>query len=294
MGARRRVAPLALILALVAVCLALVKEPFSESDGSTAARAFVESDARKNVVVWAVGDGPDGGPSAKAVGRLITRSKPDRVIYLGDVYERGTASEFAQNFDPVYGSIASRIAPTPGNHDWPAHADGYDPYWQDKHGQAAPTYYSFRSGGWQIISLNSEIDHFPGSPQVAWLRSKATAQGDCRIAFWHRPRYSAGTHHGDDPGMQPFWDALVGHARIVLNGHEHNLQRMKPRHGITEFVSGGGGHQRYGLYKRRDLAFGSTRFGALRLQLAPGIARYRFVSARGGTLDSGKVRCKAR
>jgi hypothetical protein len=144
-----------------------------------------------------------------------------------------------------------------------------------------------------VISLNSEIDHDPDSAQVAWLRSKATAKGNCRIAFWHRPRYSAGTHHGDDPGMQPFWDALVGHATIVLNGHEHNMQRFKPRHGITEFVSGAGGHQPYGLYKRRDIAFSdSKRFGALRLQLARGVARYRFVSTNGTTLDSGKVGCK--
>jgi hypothetical protein len=293
MGARRRVAPLVLILALVALCLALVKGPFTESDGSTAGRAFVESDARTSVVVWAVGDGPDGGPGAAAVARLITKSKPDRVLYLGDVYERGTAREFAQNFDPAYGAIAGRIAPTPGNHDWPQHADGYDPYWQRTHGKAVPEYYSFRSGGWQLISLNSEIDHDPGSAQLAWLRSKATAKGNCRLAFWHRPRYSAGDRHGDDPGVQPFWDALVGHARIVVNGHEHDMQRFVPRHGITEFVSGAGGHGRYGLHKRRDLAFGSTRFGALRLALARGIARYRFVSVQGRTLDSGKVRCKA-
>ncbi len=294
MGGRPRLfVPLALTLAAIALCLALVKSPFSESDGSTAGKAFVGSDSRKSVVVWAVGDGPDGGPNARTVARLIARSQPDRVLYLGDVYERGTMNDFERNFEPIYGKIASRIAPTPGNHDWPLHSGGYDPYWQKQRGAPVAYYYSFRSGGWQLISLNSEIDHDSGSAQVAWLRSKATAKGNCGIAFWHRPRYSAGDHHGDDPSMQPFWDALVGHATIVLNGHEHDMQRFKPRHGITEFVSGAGGHVRYGVYRRRDLAFAdSARFGALRLQLTPGAAWYRFVSTSGKTLDSGTVRCR--
>src|SRR5262245_20981506 len=118
MGASsRRVAPLAAILAVLALTLALAQGWFSSSDGSTAITPFAWSDARKQVVVWAVGDGPDGRPAAAAVARLITRSKPDRVLYLGDVYEHGTRSEFEQNFDPIYGSIAARIAPTPGNHD---------------------------------------------------------------------------------------------------------------------------------------------------------------------------------
>jgi Calcineurin-like phosphoesterase len=294
MGASsRRVAPLAAILAVLALALALAQGWFTSSDGS-ASGAFVGSDARKHVVAWAVGDGPDGGRDAIAVARLITRANPDRVLYLGDVYEHGTMTEFLHNFDPAYGSIAARTAPTPGNHDWPFHLIGYDPYWQKKHGEKVLSYYSFRTGGWQVVSLNSEIDHKAGSAQLTWLRSKVSGKGTCRIAFWHRPRYSAGTVHGDQRDVQPFWDALAGHATIVLTGHEHDMQRFKPRQGITELVSGAGGHRLYPLTRgRRDLAFGNARtFGALRLELTPGVARYRFVTAAGVTLDSGKVLCK--
>jgi hypothetical protein len=294
MGAStRRVAPLAVILAVMALALALVQGWFSSSDGSTsAAKPFVASDARAKVLVWAVGDGPDGGAKAPGVARLIRNSSPDRVLYLGDVYEHGTMGEFTANFDPLYGQIAGRIAPTPGNHDWPLHLSGYDRYWKKTHNAKVPYYYSFKSGGWQIVSLNSEMDHNAGSPQVAWLRSKVGGKGTCRIAFWHRPRYSAGVVHGDQPDVQPFWDALAGHDAIVLTGHEHDMQRFKPRRGITEFVSGAGGHLLYGVRKRPDLAFANAgTFGALRLELRPGVAAYRFVSTQGKTLDSGKVRC---
>jgi 3',5'-cyclic AMP phosphodiesterase CpdA len=287
-----RIAPFAVVLAIVAVTLALGQGWFSGSDATSESVEPAESGGGRSAVVWAVGDGPDGGPSARRVARLITRSKPDRVLYLGDVYNEGTRAEFAANFDPLYGKIAKRVAPTPGNHDWPLHSEGYDVYWREKLGREVSHYYAFKSGGWQILSLNSEMDHDAGSPQVEWLRSQLKG-GTCRIAFWHRPRWSAGTHHGDQPDVAPLWDALEGHAAIALAGHEHDLQRFKPRDGITEFVSGAGGRERYPVAPRDDLAFSTDDdFGALRLALSPGLARYRFVSARGRTLDSGKVRCR--
>jgi predicted phosphodiesterase len=281
------------VLIVVAVALALVDGWFSSAGGTSGGRSFVPSDSRGAAVVWAVGDGADGGGRAARVARLIKRAGPDRVLYLGDVYESGTAGEFARNFDSIYSSVAKRIAPTPGNHDWPRHATGYDPYWERKQGRAIPGYYSFQTAGWEILSLNSEIDHDAGSTQVAWLRSNARGRGTCRLAFWHRPRYSAGRVHGDAADLQPFWDVLEGHAAIVLAGHEHDMQRFEPRHGITELVSGAGGHSLYPVHRRRDLAFANdSAFGALRLRLSPGLARFRFVSVAGRTLDSGKVRCR--
>jgi acid phosphatase type 7 len=295
-----RVAPLAAVLAVVALLLVLTDGCGSESDEQPSTSttpgtpgALVDSDAREHAVVWAVGDGPDGGADARDVARLIRRARPDRLLYLGDVYENGTAQEFARNYDRIYGRLARRTAPTPGNHDWFNHAEGYDVYWRRAHGKAVPAYYSFRTGGWEVISLNSETEHGDNSPQVRWLRSQVKRAGTCRLAFWHRPRYSAGDHHGDQPDVQQFWDALKGHAAVVVNGHEHDMQRFKRRDGITQFVSGAGGHDLYEVDEDRpDLAFGNNnKFGALRLELTRGRAAYRFVSVQGRTLDSGKVAC---
>src|SRR6478672_2894904 len=111
-----RIAPLAVVLALVALVLA-VSGGWLTGSGNTATggKAFVPSGARRGTTVWAVGDGPDGGADAARVARLITRANPDRLLYLGDVYEDGTAGEFARNYDPLYGGLATRTAPTPGN-----------------------------------------------------------------------------------------------------------------------------------------------------------------------------------
>lgn len=245
-------------------------------------------------VVWAVGDGADGSDAARAVARRIAADRPDRLLYLGDVYERGSASDFRDGYAGVYGWLTDVTAPTPGNHDWPAHPAGYDPYWRAATGAATPPWYSFRAGGWQVISLNSEAPHGRGSAQVRWLDTELRrSAGTCVLAFWHRPLQSAG-RHGDQPDVAPLWNALRGRATLVLNGHDHDLQRFRPRDGITQYVAAAGGKSRYALGRDPRLRFGDDDHdGALRLRLRPGAAALAFVSAQGVTLDESRVDCRS-
>lgn len=260
----------------------------------------------EEALVWAVGDGADGGPAARDVARRVSAGPVDRFLYLGDVYGRGTAEEFARHYAPTYGRLAEITAPTPGNHEWPNRAQGYDPYWAAVRGQPPPPYYAFELAGWQILSLNSEEPCGRGSPQHRWLLSQVRENGTARLAFWHRARFSAG-NHGDQTDVAPLWEALRGRATIVVCGHDHNLQRLKPIDGITQFVSGAGGRGHYPLARswrrllprrlgRRHsdprLAFGDDlEFGALRLELSPGIAHFAFVAIDGRVLDAGSLTC---
>jgi hypothetical protein len=194
----------------------------------------------------------------------------------------------------VYGRLATRTAPTPGNHEWPNHLQGYDRYWRTVTDQLTPPWYAFRLGDWQLISLNSEAPHGASSAQLRWLRRRLRTPGSCRLAFWHRPRYSAGSH-GDQTDTQPFWDALRGHAVVVLGGHDHDLQRMRPRNGITQLVAGAGGHSHYDV-DRTDprLSFADdTHDGAVRLRLRARRADIAFLDAAGRTLDRSSVPCRA-
>jgi Calcineurin-like phosphoesterase len=248
----------------------------------------------RQATVWAVGDGADGTGTASALARRMASGRIDRFLYLGDVYPNGTADDFAQHYTPVYGFLAKKTSPTPGNHEWPTRASGYEPYWRAARRTAIPDYYAFSIAGWQIISLNSEAAHDAASPQLRWLRARLRSRGTCRLAFWHRPRYSAGSVHGDQPDVQPFWDALAGHAAIVVNGHEHDMQQLKPVRGITELVSGAGGSRLYSVnLADRRLAFANgTQNGALRLVLTRGLARFAFVLTDGTTVDSGRIHCR--
>jgi hypothetical protein len=145
----------------------------------------------------------DGGAVAKRLARRMARDRPDRFLYLGAVYDAGSSAEFRDHYDTVYGQLARATAPTPGNHDWPAHRNGYDPYWRARlHHRIAP-WYAFRIAGWRVLSLNSEALHDRASAQLRWLlRTLTRSSGNCAIAFWHRPLQSAGLH-GDQTDVAP-------------------------------------------------------------------------------------------
>jgi 3',5'-cyclic AMP phosphodiesterase CpdA len=265
----------------------------SRTAAETPAASRVASSATR-AVVWAVGDGADGSASARQLARRMAAHPLDRLLYLGDVYERGTPAEFRRDYASVYGRLARETAPTPGNHDWPLHSRGYDRYWGRVLGRRLGAYYSFRLAGWQVLSLNSEAPHGRRSAQLRWLRRELRGPGSCRLAFWHRPRYSAGLVHGDQPDVAPLWNALRGRARLVLSGHEHDMQRLRRRDGLTELVSGAGGHGHYPIDRGyRGLAFANDAdYGALRLVLRPGRASFAFLAADGRTLDSGRASCR--
>src|SRR5881398_1209004 len=77
---------------------------------------FVQSATTRRVVVWAVGDGANGSAPAKALAARMAADRAARLLYLGDVYEDGSAGDFARNYRPIYGRLDARTAPTPGNH----------------------------------------------------------------------------------------------------------------------------------------------------------------------------------
>jgi hypothetical protein len=268
------------IVAALAVALAL------------GAGGAVPAPVQPRAVVWAVGDGADGSAPARRLARRIERDAPDAVLYLGDVYPSGTAHDYAENYDPVYGALTPITWPTAGNHDWGNRATGYLPYWR-RYGRGQP-WYRFNLGGWELVNLNSEEPHEPDTRQLRWLNRVLDEHATtCRLAFWHRPRFSAGTVHGDAPDIAPFWRALRGRARLVLNGHEHALMRYHRRAGLTEYVSGAGGDVRYALRADRRLAFGrSDRTAALRIVLSPGEARLEFRDVAGAVLDRSRATCR--
>jgi hypothetical protein len=257
--------------------------------------ALTGAQADEPAVVWAVGDGADGSRVARRLARRIERDTPDAFLYLGDVYPSGTANDFARNYDPIYGGLAEITWPTPGNHEWWARDQGYFAYWRRAHPAAARPWYRFSLGGWELVSLNSETPHGVGSRQLRWLeRVLERGDGTCRIAFWHRARFSAGTVHGDAPDVAPFWRTLRDHTRLVVNGHEHALMRYRRRAGITQYVAGAGGHIRYALRPDSRMAFGrSDRTGALRIELSPGAATLEFRTVGGELLDRSRATCRA-
>ncbi|HEX6583738.1 MAG TPA: metallophosphoesterase [Thermoleophilaceae bacterium] len=246
----------------------------------------------ERAVVWAAGDVATPGPRADRVADLVRRGRPDRFIYLGDVYETGTAEDFRRWYHPRFGRLARITDPTIGNHEWANRFQGYYRYWYGRKGRRLPPWFKTQIAGWELISLNSQAPHGPQSAQVRWLRSALQGPGDCRIAFWHRPRYSDGAY-GGAADLNPFISALSGHARVVLSGHDHNLQRHQRQRGLVQYVVGAGGRARYRLHPGAStMVWGTDRLdGALRIILRPGSAVLEFRRPNGRLLDRSHESC---
>jgi hypothetical protein len=253
------------------------------------------SDARgdtggEGVVVAAAGDIACGGCEQNGTADLLDDLLQTRglaaVLPLGDeAYKHGLLSEFESFYRPSWGrpELLAITHPIPGNHEYvDTTAAGYFDFFDGAGGTtgvAGPRgsgYYSFDIAGWHVVALNTSDDCkwvscAAGSPQHKWLVADLAAHpATCTLAFWHQPRYEAGTVAGETAAAAPLWDALYdAGADVVLNGHEHGYQQLSPLNkageidlasGIRTFVVGTGG----GDY---DTVFGGPRLGALETKI---------------------------
>jgi hypothetical protein len=237
---------------------------------------------------------------------------PGTVFILGDnVYDNGTATEFANCYGPSWGrtAIKSRTQPVAGNHEYnTAGATGYYGYFGSAAGDPAKGYYAYDQGTWRVYVLNSNcsiVSCSSGSTQEQWLRADLAANPrSCVVAMWHHPRYSSGSAHGSSTATQAFWQALYdNNAELVLTGHEHNYERFAPQtatgtldtsRGLVEFVVGTGGrsHYTFGTIRATSLVRNSDTYGVLRLALSANSYSFDFIPVAGQTFtDSGTGAC---
>jgi acid phosphatase type 7 len=126
----------------------------------------------------------------------------------------------------------------------------------------------------------------------------------CTLAYWHKPLFSSGAKHGNDPEIKPFWnDLYAAHVAVVLNGHDHDYERFAPQdpdgkadptRGIREFVVGTGGknHRPFGAALPNSETRNADAFGVLKLVLHAGGYAWQFIAEPGKTFaDSGTDQC---
>jgi hypothetical protein len=252
--------------------------------------------------LFAVGDAADGSARSAALADAILARRPDGLLYLGDVYESGTASQFGSNYEPLYGPLADRTSPVIGNHEMPNRDVGYDPYWAAERGWTArdARHRAFVTPeGWQIIAYSSEhqeADFLAGRTRERdWFAARmAEHQGTCRIVIAHKGRYTvADDSHADNPAQEPIWRLMRGRTALNIVGHNHIYGRLAPIDGVTVIVSGAGGHdmRRLGAQSHVVAAALTGVPVALRLTLRVGAADFQTIGADGAVHDAGTVTC---
>jgi hypothetical protein len=291
-----------LIVSLILV--ALILAPALPSSGRS-------SETEKEAVLIGAGDIADCSDlvGAEATAKLL-EANPGTVMALGDLaYPNGTAEDF-KCYDKTWGRMKDRTRPAVGNHEF--HSTGasyYFQYFGAAAGDAKTGYYSYELGSWHIVVLNSECAEIggcgAGSPEEKWLRADLAAHPvGCTLAYFHKPRFSSGLNHGNDPEIGAFWQALYDfNAELILNGHDHDYERFAPQNpngvadpkrGIREFVVGTGGknHREFGVHKANSEVRNNNAFGVLKLTLKATGYDWTFLPEAGKSFtDSGSGSC---
>jgi Calcineurin-like phosphoesterase len=215
--------------------------------------------------------------------------KYELVALVGDnIYGSERPQDFKKKFEDPYKPLLDagvKFYASLGNHD-AREQRFYKPFNMD-----GKLYYTFSpKPEIRFFALEST---YPVPEQIRWLEKELKASGsNWKIVFFHHPLYSSGDRHGSDLRLREVLEPLflANNISVVLTGHDHFYERVKPQNGITYFVVGSGGKLRSGNIDRStgitakgfdtDLAF-------MAAEIAGDEMYFNTVSRTGQTIDSG-------
>jgi len=218
-----------------------------------AAIAITLPNAPDSLKFAVIGDSGTGGGRQYQLGAQFVAAHKlypfSFVLMLGDnIYGRETAQDFFKKFELPYKPLHDAGVPfyaALGNHDEPTIQINYKPF-----NMNGKRYYSFRRGDVECFAIDST---YMSTEQVRWVdKALSESRAPWKIAYMHHPTYSSGKRHGSEVGLRTFIEPLFVKygVSVVLAGHEHFYERLKPQSGIAYFTSGAGGKLRSGNIRR--------------------------------------------
>jgi hypothetical protein len=269
----------------------------NNGNGSKSARAHsaikLTLPLKKDSLKFAVlGDTGTGSSKQQDVADTVVRYRAafpfEFVLLLGDnMYGGESAKDFEKKFSEPYKVLLNnqvKFYAALGNHDQALQKNYVNFNMNGKE------YYRFKKGNVAFYALNS---NYMDKKQVQWLEDElAKDTSEWKLAFMHHPPYSSGGKHGSDEQLREVIEPifLKYGVNVVLAGHEHFYERIKPQKGIYYFISGAAGKLRSGDIKDgsaltekgydRDLSF-------MLIEVDDKQMFFQSISRTGETVDSG-------
>jgi predicted phosphodiesterase len=249
---------------------------------------------KNSVRFVAIGDMGTGAAEQYAVGRQMElyrqKVKYDFVIMLGDnIYGGHGPSDFQRKFELPYKPLLDagvKFYASLGNHDDPEVEIRYKPFGMD--GQR---YYTFTRGDVEFFVLDS---NYMDPKQLDWATKQLhDSKAKWKVAYFHHPLYSDARTHGSDldlrSRLQPLFELY--HVNVVLSGHDHVYERLKPQAGIYYFVEGDSGQLRRGDLKRNaEMEVGEDANQSFMLvEITNDKFYFQVITGNGRTIDSGAL-----
>ena len=213
------------------------------------------------------------------------------VLMMGDnLYGSETPGDYRKKFQDVYQKLLDnkvKFYASLGNHDQP------NERFYEFFNMNGKEYYRFTKGNAAFYALNS---NYMDKAQLKWFEDElAKDTSDWKICFFHHPPYSSGGKHGSDKQLREVVEPLFVKygVNVVLAGHEHFYERIKPQKGVYYFISGAGGKLREGDVKEssplteksfdRDMSF-------MIAEIVKDELHFQVISRTGETVDSGVLK----
>ena len=214
----------------------------NDEGGELIGRAGFRTAAPDGTVRFLVfGDSGDGSADQLALLEEMPTVGYDFMLHVGDIaYSSGTFEEFDRNYFGVYHELLRHVAmyPVAGNHEYVT--DDAAPFRAVFHLPHNERWYSFDRGDVHFVALDTEEIN---DEQRDWLDADLKASDQrWTVVYMHRPPYSSG-FHGSDRLVRDTFEPLWQKHRVdlVLAGHDHHYERMRPQSGIEYVLTGGGG-----------------------------------------------------
>jgi calcineurin-like phosphoesterase family protein len=183
------------------------------------------------------------------------------VVMVGDnMYGSDSPADYVTKFETPYKALSDagiKFYAALGNHDNP-NQRSYALF-----NMGGQRYYTFRAspgglgkiahGGVRFFAIDS---NYLSKEQIDWLSKELGSSGsDWKICFFHHPLYSSGRTHGSALETRAVLEPIFvkNGVNVVLAGHDHIYERIKPQQGIYHFVVGSSGSLRKGDLARTDL-----------------------------------------
>jgi predicted MPP superfamily phosphohydrolase len=240
-----------------------------------------------------LGDFGTGTPAqyqlAEQMSKLRERFKYELVILVGDnLYGSERPQDFKKKFEIPYKPLLDagvKFYASLGNH------DSREQRYYKLFNMGGKLYYTFSPvPNVRFFAFEST---YPVPEQIQWLeRELKASSNDWKIVFFHHPLYSSGDRHGSDLRLREVLEPLFVkyNVSVVLTGHDHFYERVKPQKGITYFVVGSGGQLRAGNIDRSS-GITAKGFDTDQVFMAAEITGdemyFNAISRGGQTVDSG-------
>jgi predicted MPP superfamily phosphohydrolase len=154
-------------------------------------------------------------------------------------------------------------------------------------------YYSFKAPKQNVRFFMLESSYMDPE-QVKWTENELKTSGeDWKIVVFHHPLYSSSATHGSSMSLRATLEPMFVKygVSVVLTGHDHVYERVKPQQGITHFVVGSGGELRRGDLRKTgmtDVGFDADN-AFMVVEIIDHTMYFNAISRTGKIVDSGMI-----